>query len=186
MYKNFKLTLIFFVLRLMAARTKEPSWTYDLISLKSENSIPDVMTIDLAVKQVSRGTYRAVGTVEILQDLDDDFQVESQLFYSSTGMPNSYVRCAISIQKSTLSVFINEFFSKMVMNQLRNCTNDALYFENTFRPPLTKRIIKFDNCWASNEDLPSHMRSGYYEVLFIFTRQGQAKIFIEVRVRPQE
>ncbi|XP_075158092.1 uncharacterized protein LOC142231364 [Haematobia irritans] len=186
MYTNFKLLVIIFVGRCLPAVTRKPLWTYDLLSIEVENDMPDVVDFNITIKQVSRGVYRAVGKIEILQDLTDDMHGELQLYYSSNGMPNTYVRTAIAIPEKTLSGFFNDFYRPMAMEQLRNCTNDALYSSTRFSPPLTKRSVELDKCWVSNEDMPSYMRSGYYQAVFIFTNLGKAKITVDMLIKPMD
>lgn len=70
------------------------------------------------------------------------------------------------------------------MDDLQKCAKNAPDLE--FDGVLTKRLIVLDNCFISTENLPSHLKAGYYKTVLTFTGRSKASLTIVAKVEPKD
>ncbi|XP_037820076.1 uncharacterized protein LOC119609389 [Lucilia sericata] len=156
----------------------ETDWTYELLSLKLDSENPEILNGDLYVKRVSRGLFAFSGNLNIFEDLNNGTIVYTDVYYSYTSM--DYVRSPFNVPKQPLPQFIKTLYKDMLMESLLQCSSNAPDLE--FDGVVTKRVVEFDDCVISNENMPSHMKIGYYKVIFTFTQQITAQLEIIVKI----
>ncbi|XP_075167760.1 uncharacterized protein LOC142239902 [Haematobia irritans] len=162
----------------------EQKWSYEILSIDVKFDNPHVINASVRETRVARGVYRANGFADIKEDLTDDCEISANVFFSSTGLRNSYVRTPFVIPRSKLTYALNVYYKPIAMKSLMECTDNAPYIEDEFRPPLTKRLINFTNCTVSTENMPSHMKSGYYRNVFTLHKQCSGYFILETLVNP--
>ncbi|XP_075167054.1 uncharacterized protein LOC142239173 [Haematobia irritans] len=162
----------------------EQNWYYDILKVEVKYDNPDVLNGSVKATRVARGVYLANGFLDIKQDLTDDCELGMEMFYSPTGLKNSFVRTPFAIARSKLSHVFNNYYKPIAMKSIMECTDNAPYTEDVFKPPVTKRLIIFTNCSVSTENMPSHMKSGYYRNVFTSYNQCSGYLLFETQVNP--
>ncbi|XP_075169381.1 uncharacterized protein LOC142241490 [Haematobia irritans] len=158
------------------------NWSYDILSIHVEFDDPDVVNASLKETRVARGVYLANGFFDIKQDMTDDCELGMDIFFSPTGLNSTYTRTAFTILRNTLSNVLNMYYKPIAMESMAECSDNSPYIEDVFRPPLTKRLITYKNCTVSTENMPSHMKPGYYRVIFNYYKQCPGICVIDVLV----
>lgn len=160
----------------------QTDWTYELLEINCINNTPDLYNWNWHLKRVARGHFVIDGDITVGKDLTDDTIVYAELFYSPFGQ--HFFRTPFHIPNVTLSDFYNKFYKDLCLDSLSECaTNQPLKDKSdVFVAPLTKRIMKFENCVFSTENLPSHMKSGYYKANIAFTNEVDTVIQTLIKV----
>ncbi|KAI8128804.1 hypothetical protein CVS40_1810 [Lucilia cuprina] len=140
----------------------QKTWTYELLELDFESSDKDFIDADLEVLRIARGVFGINGFIDIKQPIDESFSMEV-IFFRDKYCQENYERQLYSVGKQSFADGMNKFYRRILMDSLRNCTTDAPIFDK-FEPPLTKRLIVFDKCQISTDNLPSHVDDGCYLV----------------------
>ncbi|TMW53026.1 hypothetical protein DOY81_001889 [Sarcophaga bullata] len=163
----------------------ETDWTYDILEVYCINRTPDKLDIKIYLKRVSRGYFVMDGTVNIGEDATDETIVYANSFYSPTGQ--YYIRTPFEIQRMPLSEFMNTFYKDFLMEGFKNCATNAEFMDSSgkFISPLTKRLVMLENCTFPNENMPSHLQSGYYNLTLVFTNQSDTTCNALAKAEPK-
>lgn len=158
------------------------AWTYDLIDIQIHNGDLSVMEFNLTVVKIKRGEYAMNGWLDIRQDMDDSLFLEMKFFTSQTGGPNAvWKKMSMEMRNSSLTTFMNKHYKTMVMESLKECTENAPVFDE-FEAPLTKRLIKINNCIFKSDNMPAQMAKGFYKLPWKFSGQyeGSVEFYLEI------
>ncbi|XP_013100030.2 uncharacterized protein LOC106082201 [Stomoxys calcitrans] len=151
--------------------TNGASWTFDLESIKIHNKTPDVIFVSIERKMLSRGNYTTCGIIELKEDLTDELQIEGRLYYSPNGLRGSYIKTPFHAPKSPFSVILQQVYIPVIMETMHECAQNFPYFEKV-ELPITKRIMTWDECMLSSDNMMSHMKSGFYRAIIKFSNQA--------------
>ncbi|XP_075168644.1 uncharacterized protein LOC142240799 [Haematobia irritans] len=173
-----------FVILFLRLSHGEQNWSYDILNIEVKFDNPDVVNASITAARVARGVYLANGVLDIKEDLTDDCEIGMEMFFSPTGLRNSYTRTPFAIARSKLSHIFNYYYKPIAMKSIKECSDNAPYTEDVFKLPITKRLITFTNCTVSPENMPSHMKSGYYRNVFSLHKQCSGSFILESLVNP--
>ncbi|XP_023302194.2 uncharacterized protein LOC111684287 [Lucilia cuprina] len=155
----------------------EPNWSYELLSIKLDSET-ELFKGDLYVKRLSRGLYAVSGTLNIGMDLNNNTIVCADVYYSFTSM--DYIRTPFSVPKQPMPQFIKTLYKDMLLESLLKCSTNPPDLE--FDGVITKRLVELNDCIISNENMPSHMKSGFYKIIFGMQKQVTAQLEIIVKI----
>lgn len=164
------------VFRQTSAMVKEKNWSFELLDVDCSCENTDNCEIDCEIVRVSRGVFAMDGFIDLKIDVDDSTTIEGSLYRSNT-VGNNYQKLPLEIANETLTVTMNEYYKKFLMNDIQNCSTNAPFFEN-FEAPLTKRKLELRHCNVSTDNLPSHMSEGLYKLNIIV--YGPSKLMMSI------
>lgn len=155
------------------------------MEINCTNQTPDLFNLEVYLKRINRGHFVLDGIVTVGADLTDQTLTNADIFYSSTAQ--HFVRTPFVVHEMSLSEMINSFFKDMLFESLKDCITNLPINDRseTFVPPLTKRIMILENCEISNDNMPSHMRPGYYNVQFGFKNEAETIATVLAKVEPK-
>lgn len=149
------------------------------------NNKPDLLDIQFYLKRVGRGFFVIDGSITVGADLTDETMVSAEVFYSPSGQ--NYMRTPFVVKQMTLSDYFNTFYKDLFLETYMKCSTNLPMKDksDTFVPPLTKRVMDLENCEFSNDEMPSHMKSGFYNVTIAFTNQVESYMIVLAKVEPK-
>ncbi|XP_013100041.1 uncharacterized protein LOC106082213 [Stomoxys calcitrans] len=162
--------------------TNGASWTYDIESIKIDNKTPDVIFVSIEKKMISRGNYTTCGKIELKEDLTDELLFEARLYYSPNGLRGSYINTPFQAPKTPLSVVLQRVYIPTAMETMLECGQNFPYLEK-IELPFAKRIMTWDDCFISSENLMSHMKSGFYRAIIKLSNQADITVQYELVVQ---
>ena len=141
--------------------------------------------MNLYLKRIARGRFVIAGNITIGVDLTDETIISSEVFYSPTAQ--HFMPTPFHIPPITLSKFINIYYKDFVLDGFKECaTNPPLSDSSeTFTPPWTKSVMILENCIFPNDNMPSHMRSGYYISIITLSKQVETSFSYLVKIEPK-
>ena len=141
--------------------------------------------MNIYLKRIARGYFVVDGTVNIGEDLTDRTIISSNVFYSATGQ--YYTRTPFQIPPMPISIFLNTFYKDFMMEGLKDCATNIEFIDpsKAFIPPVTKRVTVLENCTFPNENMPSHMKSGYYNITCDFANQVNTACSLLAKIEPK-
>ncbi|XP_065365679.1 uncharacterized protein LOC135958715 [Calliphora vicina] len=160
----------------------KPDWTYEFISIDSHSDTPDILNFNLYLTRISRGQFAFSGTMDVGEDLNDDTLVNMMVYYSYSS--HDYVRSPLQVPKLELPKFIQTHYKDIMMEDLQICAKNAPDLESD--GVVTKRLAEFENCSISNENMPSHLKAGYYKIVLIFTGRANVSLTVVIKVEPKD
>lgn len=92
------------------------------------------------------------------------------------------LRTPYSIARTPIIQFLKTFYKKIAYESLSKCSRNAP--DMNIERVLTKRLIIFDNCFISNENLPSYLRNGYYKIILKFEGPAAMDVILLIKVEP--
>lgn len=134
------------------------------------------------LKRIARGHFVIEGDITIGKDLTDDTLAYGEFLYSPFGQ--HFVRTPFHIPNVTLTDFYNKFYKDLCLESLNECATNLPLKDRSdvFVAPLTKRVMVFENCNLSNNNMPSHLKSGYYKVNIGATKEVETVVKILIKV----
>ncbi|XP_073846499.1 uncharacterized protein [Musca autumnalis] len=174
--------LLVFLILSKDTTAQKKTWTYELQKLEAINETPDIVEVHVERRLVSRGVYRSFGEVDIKQDLTDDLQMEIYVMYSTNG--RDFYRTPFHVPKGNLTFYINNYYMPIFMESFSECCDNLPALNGTFEAPLTARHITIANCVVNTENMPSHLKSGYYRITYSYMNQARGSITSEALVHP--
>lgn len=135
-------------------------WSFDLVNVTTYSSNTDAFDMDIQVKRLGRGRFGFDGFVDIKIDLDDDVLIEGGLQRSKTK-DGPYADMPFKIYNVTFTIGMNVFYKSLAMPTAQKCAENAPVF-NTFKAPLTKRLVIIDDCEFDVDTWPDIVMDGYY------------------------
>ncbi|XP_061395980.1 uncharacterized protein LOC133331612 [Musca vetustissima] len=153
---------IFLLISTLSLALSKQFWDFELIQVDYYTSNPEVADIKLNAQRIDRGRYGASGFIDLKIDLyEDDVRIQF-LLQRSQFRSGPFTTMPMKIENETLSTAVNVFYRNMIMEEAQKCCENAPYFNDTFKPPLTKRLVTLNQCSVSLEKLPNYMMDGYY------------------------
>ncbi|XP_065365678.1 uncharacterized protein LOC135958714 [Calliphora vicina] len=160
----------------------EPDWTYELISIKLDSATPSLIDGDLHITRISRGLFALSGSITLREDLSNDTIIYADIYYSFLG--HDYIKGPLRISKTPLPKFMQTFYKDILLDSLMDCSKNTPTLE--LEGVITKRVLEMENCVISNENMPSHMKNGYYKIMFAFTEQVEAMLEIIAKIEKKD
>ncbi|TMW53005.1 hypothetical protein DOY81_001868, partial [Sarcophaga bullata] len=156
----------------------EPDWTFEILEVNCINNSPDLFDMSLKLKRIARGYFALEGTITVGEDLTDESRVHADLFYSPMGQ--QFMRTPFAISEMPISQYFNTFYKDLFLEAFNECsTNPPLKDSSeTFIPPWRKTVMVLENCNLSNANMPSHMRSGYYKLIFEISNKVESTLTV--------
>lgn len=153
--------------------------------MKCIDKTPDLLETNIYLKRIARGRFAMAGNVTTGIDLTDETKISAEVSYSSTAQ--HFMLTPFHIPQTTLSKYINTYYKDFLLDELKECATNPPHKDasETFIPPLTKRVVVLENCAFSNENMPSHMRSGYYKLIISLTNQIDTTCSILSKIEPK-
>lgn len=144
-----------------------------------------MLDLKFYLKRIGRGSFVIDGTITVGKDLTDKTIVYAEVFYSPRGQ--QFVRTPFVVRNMPISKFFNTFYKDILFKSYKECSTNLPINDKseTFVPPLTKRVMILENCTFSNEDMPSHLRPGYYKLKFGFTNEVETTMIFLAKVEPK-
>ncbi|KNC29722.1 hypothetical protein FF38_08467, partial [Lucilia cuprina] len=146
---------------------KVKTWSYELKSITSETSDAEKLKVDLEIERIARGVFAISGKFFFNVDVaeGDSNMIAAKSFRSPQG-DNDYKVLPFQMPATHLYKVLNTHYKDVLMETLKDCS-DFPVFENTFEPPMEKKLYTLDSCQFSQDGLPNHLQDGFYKLLII-------------------
>ena len=156
-----------------------------MLEVNCTNKTPDLFEMNLYLKRIARGHFVMAGNITIGVDLTDETIISAKVFYSP--MAQHFMPTPFHIPQITLSKFMNTYYKDFALDGLKECaTNPPLNDSSEkFIPPWSKGVMILENCTFPNDNMPSHMRSGYYRSVVTFAKQVETYYSLLIKIEPK-
>ncbi|XP_073838540.1 uncharacterized protein [Musca autumnalis] len=137
----------------------------DILEVEWNTTTPDLVDVKLKPVQPTRGVYGVSGYIEFKDDIDmDKTLAQVKIYYSSNGI--SFQLSPFRIPEQALTTGMNGPYKQYLMDGMVDCCENAP-LSDTFATPLTKRVMKCENCLFPSDNLPPTLRLGYYRLVIL-------------------
>ncbi|XP_075167087.1 uncharacterized protein LOC142239205 [Haematobia irritans] len=156
-----RIVIVFYITQLTAC---EQDWYFELESVNSTTTNPQLAELIVDVIRINRGQYAFSGTFVTNIEFNDTTKVDVDMFYSSSGKDEDYSHAPSKAKNMPFSHFMSFYYKEFLMNNLNSCAENAPKFDK-FLPPLPKQSIRMDKCLLTTEGFSNIMENGKYKFL---------------------
>uniref|UniRef100_A0A1A9VSF8 Uncharacterized protein n=1 Tax=Glossina austeni TaxID=7395 RepID=A0A1A9VSF8_GLOAU len=159
------------------------TYSYQLISLETNSSDPDLLDIDVRLQRKSRRELVLSGYVDIKYDIQegDDTEIEWVVYHSPTGSESDYKLLPFNIRRQSIYDYFNSFYKDFIMNGIANCS-DLWVFDGKAPSPLEKKRYEINGCVLNDDHYPNHLGDGFYRIVGRIYGQVQCTIMLLIEV----
>ncbi|KAM7348508.1 uncharacterized protein ACRADG_007789 [Cochliomyia hominivorax] len=173
-----KLFVILFLFTIIKAVPDKKTWTYELTSVTTKSSDPDLLDITFIVERISRGVFALSGGFNVNMDVEEGDENEIELTsYRSANHDGNYKSIPLEMSRRHFYDAFNTHYKTVVMETFKDCS-DMPYFEDTMPIPIEKKNYVLNKCRISQEGMPNHLEIGTYKLLL--TGYGAVEWEIEI------
>lgn len=116
------------------------------------------------VSQPTRGIFAFSGIWDIKEDINTDkAKGQIDVYYSKNGI--TYTLTPFRVPPLVYTDCFNNIYPLYLKDTVSECCENSIEFEDKFISPLTKRRMICKDCIMSAENLPSHLRPGFYRLV---------------------
>ncbi|XP_013107549.2 uncharacterized protein LOC106087162 [Stomoxys calcitrans] len=164
----------------------EKNWTYELISVESTSSDPNIADIAVSEKRIRRGLYAFSGFLDFKTDLDDTTTLDLRVYRSSTERDEDYQLTPFVIENEILTNFINFHYKAYIMAAIKDCAPTAPQYDGDyeFEPPFAKIRIDVNECGVPTDGFPNLMEYGMYKIEAYL--RNDIEMFLKIIVRLEQ
>ncbi|KAM7347459.1 uncharacterized protein ACRADG_007024 [Cochliomyia hominivorax] len=165
--KNYIIIQALTVIFLGGPAAAKKSWTYELTSVNTKSSNPDLLDVTLSVERISRGVFALSGEFTLNFDINegDDTEVEVVSFRSTNG-DGEYKSLPLEMSRRHFYDALNSHYKNVVMETFKDCS-DLPYFEDEAPVPLEKKTYVLEKCQFSQDGIPNHLEMGTYKIILM-------------------
>ncbi|KAJ6641043.1 hypothetical protein Bhyg_05976 [Pseudolycoriella hygida] len=145
-----------------------------------ENSKSGAITSDVKVTRFNKTTYSLSGTADITVDLNENFDCEAKLFFSSKG-DSKYVLQPYKIARDVCCTLMDSTYWKSIESRLREAsdiperTGNEPYCLAFKKNTYTMKQFAFDN-----KIIPKHFEVGSYKCTFFMYEKESEEVLSTV------
>lgn len=107
--------------------------------LEFQNLKNGLFDMNLKGKKSNRTTFTFSGTINLTEDLTNDYEVELKFFYSVLGN-NRFVLMPFKCHRREICYYVDNFFNKYVQSGLEKVSDVPKAIENEALCPLYKKV----------------------------------------------
>ncbi|XP_037712139.1 uncharacterized protein LOC119548723 [Drosophila subpulchrella] len=136
------------------------SWDYTLISVSMTTDNAELAGGDTRVDRIGRGEYGLSGTLYANVDVPQDLEVDVTIYRSTDG-GETYKLQPYSIPRQTVYSAVNNFYKKIIMPSVANCSNLPQFADTLEFMPA--QVFKYEKCQVGTEGFPKYLADGWYK-----------------------
>ncbi|XP_013111988.2 uncharacterized protein LOC106090371 [Stomoxys calcitrans] len=163
---------------------RRKTWTFEIQSVETTTSDPNIIDLELAVERVSRGVYAISGAFDLKTDVveGDNNQVEALVYRSSDGV-EEYKPIPFKMTRQHVYDAFNGYYKDMLMDTLKDCS-DLPVFKDKITPPIEKKLYTLTQCQFTRDGFADHVATGFYKVVLYGTGECDWGITVIAKVEP--
>ncbi|XP_065361933.1 uncharacterized protein LOC135955510 [Calliphora vicina] len=154
---------IIFLLCTISSIQAKPEYEVDVLDIEWNVTTPENFDMEWDITQPQRGIFAISGFADFKKDINTDkAKGLVNIYYSPNAV--SYMLTPFRIPMTIFTDGMNFLYKVYMMEEMKNCCEDAIDFEGTFVAPLTKRRMVCVKCLCNPKDnFPTYMRTGFYK-----------------------